>query len=266
MKPADSAQLNNKGIVVTRPAHQAERFCQMLECAGANVLRCPLLIISPTPDSRSLLHLMEAIDSFDLLLFNSPNAANLGIPRIKARCKRHARLRIAAIGAKTAQAITSQGYQVDICPQAGFDSESLLKLPILKDMSGMKVAILRGSGGRDLTGSVLRARGAEVTYVQVYERRAPSKEHFEQIEHRLLHERFDAVVITSGEAFLSLWNGVGAKARQLLNQSTFFFGSRRMADVAQSAGLQSRRAIADDPSDESMYSALIEWAGQAPRS
>lgn len=265
MKPADSAELNDKGIVVTRPAHQAEWFCQMLERAGANVLRCPLLIISPTPDTRSLLHLIETIDSFDLLLFNSPNAANLGIPQIKARCEPHARLRIAAIGAKTAQAITRLGYQVDICPEAGFDSESLLKLPTLQDMSGMKIAILRGSGGRELTGSVLRSRGAEVTYVQVYERRAPSKEHFEQIEHRLLHDRIDAVVITSGEAFLSLWGGVGAKTRQLLNQSTFFFGSKRMADIAQSTGLQSLVVIADDPSDESMYSALIRWASQTPK-
>lgn len=263
MKPAGAAKLNNERIVVTRPAHQAESFCQMLERAGANALRCPLLIIAPTPNTRSLSRLIQDLDSFDLLLFNSPNAANLGIPQIDSRCNLHGRVRIAAIGAKTAHAITGLGYQVDICPEAGFDSESLLALPILKNVGNTKIAILRGSGGRDLTGSVLRSRGAEVSYIQVYERLPPTKRHFEQIEQILLHTRFDAVAITSGEAFLALWRGVDTKTRQLLNRSTFLFGSRRMADIAQADGLQSLVVIADDPSDESMFSALTDWSGRA---
>lgn len=264
MKPAGSDELSNRSIVVTRPAHQAELFCQMLEDAGVNVLRCPLLIISPTPNTRSLSRLIEEIESFDLLLFNSPNAANFGIPQIDSRCNLRGRVKIAAIGAKTAQAITGLGYQVDICPEAGFDSESLLELPILKDVSGIKIAILRGSGGRDLTGAVLRSRGAEVIYIQVYERLPPTQEHFEQIEHMLLHNRVDAVAITSGEAFLALWRGFGSKVQHVLNQITFVFGSRRITDIAQSEGLQSPIVIADDPSDESMFSALVEWARRAP--
>lgn len=264
MKPADSVKLNNKRIVVTRPAHQAESFCQILERAGATALRCPLLIIAPTPNAPSLLRLIENIGSFDLLLFNSPNAANLGIPQIDSRYDLHGRVRIAAIGAKTAQAITGLGYRVDICPETSFDSESLLELPILKNVNGMKIAILRGSGGRDLTGSVLRSRGAEVSYAQVYERLPPTKGHFEQIEQTLLHDRFDAVTITSGEAFLALWKGVGTKARQSLNRSTFLFGSRRIAGIAQAEGLQSLTITADDPSDESMFSALVKWAERPP--
>lgn len=264
MKPAGSVKLDNERIVVTRPAHQAESFCQMLERAGAIALRCPLLTIAPTPNTPSLLHLIENISSFDLLLFNSPNAANLGIPQIDSRCSNlRSRVRIAAIGAKTAHAITDLGYRVDICPKTGFDSESLLALPILENVGGMKIAILRGSGGRDLTSSVLRSRGAEVSHVQVYERRPPTKEHFEQIEQTLLHNRFDAVTITSGEAFLALWKEISTKARQLLNRSTFLFGSKRIADIAQAEGLQSLIVIAADPSDESMFSALTEWAGRS---
>ncbi|HET8700050.1 MAG TPA: uroporphyrinogen-III synthase [Nitrococcus sp.] len=237
----------------------------MLEHAGAGVLRCPLLTVSPTPNTRSFLSLMEDIDSFDLLLFNSPNAANLGLPRIESHCSSlPGRMKIAAIGAKTAHTITDLGYQVDICPAAGFDSESLLKLPILQNVSGMKIAILRGAGGRDLSGSVLRARGAEVVYIQVYERLPPTKEEFGRIEQALLHNRFDVVALTSGEAFLALWGGVGAEAQRLLNQATFLFGSRRIAAIAQTQGLQAPIEIADDPSDEAMFLALTAWAERPP--
>ncbi|MDN5851122.1 MAG: uroporphyrinogen-III synthase [Nitrococcus sp.] len=263
MNLADSNNLVDKRIVVTRPAHQAEPFCRLLERAGANALRCPLLVISPRPNTRSLLRLIEEIDSFDLLLFNSPNAVNFGIAQLASRCNLRGRAKIAAIGAKTAQAITGLGYQVDICPETGFDSESLLQLPILQDVSGMRIAILRGSGGRDLTESVLRSRGAQVIHVKVYDRLPPSKDQFEQIEALLLHKGFDAVTITSGEAFLALWSGSDSKLRHLLNQSAFIVGSRRIADMAQTEGLRSLIAVADDPSDESMFSALIEWSAQA---
>ncbi|MCO6441954.1 MAG: uroporphyrinogen-III synthase [Nitrococcus mobilis] len=266
MQPADRDSLKNRNIVVTRPAHQAESFCRMLEHAGANVLRCPLLNISATPETPSLARLRAELASFDLLIFNSPNAVNFGLPQLDLQRNAQGRAKIAAIGAKTAHAIADLGYPVDIVPATGFDSESLLKLPIFEEVGGMKIAILRGSGGRELAGSVLRSRGAEVIYIQVYERRPPSKGQFEQIEQLLLHNRFDAIAITSGEAFLALWRGLfGPRLRHLLNQSTFVFGSSRIAGIARSEGLRSPIVVADDPSDEAMFAALLEWAaGEAP--
>ncbi|WP_040662356.1 uroporphyrinogen-III synthase [Nitrococcus mobilis] len=263
MKPAGRDSLKNRNIVVTRPAHQAESFCRMLEHAGANALRCPLLNISATPKTPSFARLRAELASFDLLIFNSPNAANFGLPQLEPQRRLQGRVKIAAIGAKTAHAIAGLGYSVDIVPATGFDSESLLELPILEKVGGMKIAILRGSGGRELAGSVLRSRGAEVSYIQVYERQPPSKEQFEQIEQLLLHNRSDAVAITSGEAFLALWSGIGPRLCHLLNQSTFVFGSRRIADVARSKGLCSPIAVAADPSDEAMFAALLEWAAGA---
>ena len=264
MQPTDGNALKNLAIMVTRPAHQAEPFCQMLERAGASALRCPLLSIAPAPETRALSRLTADIDLFDLLIFNSPNAASFGIPEIEARCNIRARVKIAAIGAKTARTIKRLGHSVDIVPEAGFDSESLLRLPILENVNGMKIAILRGSGGRELTGSVLRARGAEVLYIQIYERLPPSKRQLEQIEELLPLSGLDAVAITSGEAFLALWRGLGPTTRQLLNQSTFVFGSQRIAAIAQAEGLRSLIVIADDPSDEAMFSALVNWARRPP--
>ncbi len=253
--------------MVTRPAHQAESFCRMLALAGANPLRCPLLNISATPTTPSLARLRAELASFDLLIFNSPNAANFGLPLLDLLRNVQGRAKIAAIGVKTAHAIADLGYPVDIVPTTGFDSESLLKLPILEKVGTMKIAILRGPGGRELAGSVLRSRGAEVIYIQVYERRPPTKRQFEQIEQLLLHNRLDAIAITSGEAFLALWRGLGPQLRHLLNQSSFVFGSRRIAGVARSEGLRSPIVVADDPSDEAMFTALLEWAaGETPAS
>ena len=265
MKPTDANTLQNRTIMVTRPEHQAASFCQMLEGAGASALRCPLLRIAAAPETRALSRLAAEIDSFDLLIFNSPNAASFGIPEIEARCEFRSRVKIAAIGAKTAYALERLGYPVDIVPETGFDSESLLRLPVLENVDGKKIAILRGSGGRELAGSVLRARGAEVSYIQVYERLPAGQGQLEPIEDLLRHRGLDAVAITSGEAFLALWKGLSPATRQLLNQVTFVFGSERIADIAKAQGLRSIIVIADDPSDEAMFSALVNWAARVSK-
>ncbi len=87
-----------------------------------------------------------------------------------------------------------------IAPTERFDSEALLALPELQNVSGWRVAILRGDGGRELLGDTLKARGAQVEYVTCYQR---SKPHLDI--GALLAARPDAITVSSSEALGYLW-------------------------------------------------------------
>jgi uroporphyrinogen-III synthase len=53
------------------------------------------------------------------------------------------------------------------CPAQAFTSEALLALPELRQLPGRRILILRGEGGREHLRETLRARGAEVDYLEV---------------------------------------------------------------------------------------------------
>src|SRR5699024_5810893 len=95
--------LQDVHVLVTRPAHQANNLCRLLEDAGAVALRLPLLRIDPPRDPAPAQALLEQGDEFDWLLFTSVNAVHAAIPWL--RLSAAGRGRIACIGAATAAAL-----------------------------------------------------------------------------------------------------------------------------------------------------------------
>lgn len=254
--PSTATGLQDRTIMVTRPAHQAENFCTLLARAGAEVVRCPAIRIDEPADLSGLQALVDQLDAFDFLMFNSPNAANCGIAFIHAHRRIPARMTIGAIGAKTAAAVAAWGYAVHVSPPADFDSEAFLRLPHVSEMRGKRVAILRGQDGRMLLGETLRQRGAQVDFVEAYQRLPPSPDQAEQIRTALRHS-LDAIAITSSEALINL---VGCLDRQSLNrltQTLLIVGHPRIDATARRLGLTAT-VTAADPSDESMFAAIVE--------
>ncbi|MEQ8207093.1 MAG: uroporphyrinogen-III synthase, partial [Woeseia sp.] len=108
---------------------------------------------------------MAGLAAPDILIFVSRNAVDHGLYLAPDQA------RLGAIGKATAEAIEAAGRRTDILPANGFDSEALLAEAPLQNVTGKRILIVRGDGGRGLLGQTLQARGAAVTYVCVYERR-----------------------------------------------------------------------------------------------
>lgn len=242
--------------MVTRPAHQADIFCTMLEQAGARAIRCPAIRIADPADLSGLAALVRQLDEFDLMMFNSPNAADRSIAYIHNHRRIPAHMTIAAIGTKTAKAISAWGYEVHICPPAHFDSEAFLRLPNVSNMQGKRVAVLRGQDGRMLLGETLRKRGAHVEFIETYQRLPPSPAQGVLIR-EALQQDLDAVAITSSEAMTNLVDCLDSSSRQRLDDTLLIAGHPRIGATARQLGLTEIMTAAD-PSDESMFAAVLE--------
>src|SRR6185295_12379471 len=99
-----------------------------------------------------------------------------------------------------------------IAPQSGADSEALLAAPELADVTGKRVLIVRGEGGRALLGNMLAARGATVNYAECYRRVRPVADAAPLIadwQRGLIH----AVTVSSAEGLDNLLAMTGSEGR-----------------------------------------------------
>jgi uroporphyrinogen III methyltransferase/synthase len=162
----DVRPLFGRRIVVTRPRAQVGELSVLLRDLGAEVIELPVLRIRAILDPD----LSFTGRRYDWILFTSANAARcLGEALAAAgkdlRAVPHAR--VAAIGAATAEAVRAVGLRVDLVPPAA-DAEGLLEA-MRGPLEGRRILMLRARAGRDVLPEGLRARGAEVEIVPLYD-------------------------------------------------------------------------------------------------
>jgi uroporphyrinogen-III synthase len=255
-------RLTGIGVLVTRPDHQAAHLCQLIEAEGGAAVRYPALAIRPRPDRAAVRAAVGPTDRYDLVVFVSANAVRFGADILAQR--RDAP--IAAIGQATAGALNAAGYRVSLMPAEGADSESLLALPQLAQMSGQRVLIVRGTGGRDLLQEAMTARGAQVHYAEVYTREParPSAGLQAEIEQLWRQGGISAFTATSVELLEALVGIVTPRCRGLMDSTALVTGSERVAAAAARLGLGSPILLADSPEDAALIAALIRWRVQVP--
>jgi uroporphyrinogen-III synthase len=212
----------------------------------------PLLEITAVPDTKQLLEQLSRLAQFDLAIFISPNAVHYGIAAIRTIGELPPKLKIATVGQGSAKALLEQGIASVIAPTERFDSEGLLALPELQHVSGWRVMIFRGDGGRELLGDTLKARGASVEYATCYQRSKPQLSAAE-----LLAARPDAITVTSSEALGNLWDMLNDKDRGVLRGTPLFVPHARIAGLAREQGWQHVHLTGSG--DDGLISALIAW-------
>ncbi len=157
--------LKGRGVLVTRPEAQSKEMVDAITAAGGKAFSYPALEVL-ADDSADIETSLAAMQSPDITLFVSPNAVRFGVDYAGDA-------KIGAIGPATAAALERAGRSVDIRPEGGYDSEHLLMSDALSDIDGKTIRIIRGQSGRELLGSTLAHRGANVDYLSVYARHCP---------------------------------------------------------------------------------------------
>src|SRR5258705_13861918 len=65
MPVTSAGPLANRGIVVTRPAHQAAPLAEMIRAAGGRPILFPVIEIAEIDDTRALNELIDRLGQFD---------------------------------------------------------------------------------------------------------------------------------------------------------------------------------------------------------
>ncbi|MCG6899453.1 MAG: uroporphyrinogen-III synthase [Gammaproteobacteria bacterium] len=242
-------------VLVTRPAGQAARLCGLLEAAGHVCIRLPAIEILEASDNYRLEAVTDALEDYDLAIFVSINAVKMGVEFILNHRDWPASTRIATVGASSAEALLQYGLYVNLLPEHQYNSEALLALDELQDMSGHRVVIFRGNGGREVLRETLLARGAEVDYVEVYHRKCPDVD-AQRMQALLQPGYLDCITITSNEALQNLVTMAGPEGRPLLLRIPLVVMGGRQATLAQQLGFVHAPLIAANASDEAIFAAV----------
>jgi uroporphyrinogen-III synthase/uncharacterized protein HemX len=251
--------LAGRGVLVTRPQGQSESLSDLIEAAGGRAIRFPLLEIVPVPLDAEGPRTLADIAGCDWLVFVSSNAVRLGLACIRHAGEPAAWPKVAAIGQATAVELERQGLKVDLAPKQQFNSEALLALPEFADVTGQRILIVRGTGGREVLADILKARGADVTYAEVYRRAAPQVDPSSLLE-RWSSGEIDVVTVTSGDALDNLEQIVAAGDHSgLLRSTPLAVIGERIAQKARSLGYANVEVA--EAGDESLLAAVIALAG-----
>ena len=250
--------LAGKGIVVTRPEHQAQSLARLIKAAGGRPILFPAIEIRDVEDLGPFTRLVERLDEFDLAIFISPNAAERAMRLISARGKFPAGLRVATIGSGGVRALEAHGVTGVIAPQGRYDSEALLELA---EVAGARrVVIFRGEGGRELLGETLSSRGAQVEYAECYRRYRPDLDPARLLKAWARNE-IDAVTATSSEGLRNLFEIVGNAGREPLQRTPLFVPHPRIAESAR--GHQVETVVVTGPGDNGLLAGLTAYFSAA---
>ena len=254
----EGSGLHGLGVLVTRPAHQADSLCRIIEAYGGVAIRCPALLIGEPQDWTPALAIFDRLTGIDMVIFTSANAVDRALPPIRERGGLPSRLEIAAIGKATAQALARHGIAHCLQPEAGFNSEALLALPRLQNVAGQRVVIVRGEGGRELLAETLTAHGATVIYAEVYRRERPTVDVGALLK-RWRRGEIGVVVAASSETLLNLFDMLGIAGQDDLRKTPIITVSTRTRQLAATLGCHSLR-LAQAASDDAIAAALLELA------
>jgi uroporphyrinogen-III synthase len=240
------------GIAITRPADQAKKLAALISEAGGTPILFPLIEITPLKDYSQFESVISDIKNYDWAIFISSNAVQNGMPRL-VKNGLPPNLKFAAIGPVTASELQSFGVKEVLIPNDRFDSESLLTLPEMTNVAGKNILIVRGIGGRDVLAETLKARGAQVTFAECYQRKNPQS-NCDLLAQLYTDKKLHGIVVTSSEAMRHLLNLAGNS--EWLKHVTLFMNHARIAE--QPIQLDLKVAIADAPGDEAMLQKLHE--------
>jgi uroporphyrinogen III methyltransferase/synthase len=159
--------LAGRTVAVTRARAQASDLARRLGELGATVVQAP--VIRTQPLSVPSLDLAP----YDLVCFTSPNAVSELFQRCLAQAARpprdaraFAHALVAAIGPGTARALAEHGLLADVVPER-FVAEGLAEA--LADVPVEHALVARAKEARDVVPDALRARGAKVDVLALYE-------------------------------------------------------------------------------------------------
>jgi uroporphyrinogen-III synthase len=226
--------LAGASVIVTRPSGTAAALRRRVQALGGSAVSLPGISMCAAEDGARARKQLRATQTADIVIFTSPAAVRFSfalLPRLQFRRT----TQICVPGSGSARALQRHGVKDAIYPPLRRDSEGLLALPLFARLRNRRVALIGAPGGRDLLPRELRARGAHVELVNVYERGRP------RLNRRHLHALEIAPtplvsLFSSADALANLHAVLSPALFAHLAANDCVVSSARIAEVAHTLG------------------------------
>ena len=159
----EAMPLAGRTVAVTRARAQSSGLAATLRGLGAEAIQAPVIRVRELPGPAF------TPGEFDLICLTSPNGVRALFGRLRAAgldARALGGTRVAAIGPGTARALAEHGVVADVVPER-FVAEGLVEA--LADVPVRRALVARAAEARDVLPDALRARGAEVEVMALYE-------------------------------------------------------------------------------------------------
>jgi uroporphyrinogen-III synthase len=233
-------------ILNTRAKEQAKALSDFIVEHGGKSIELPVLKITMTPGWKRFVP-----SECDIALFTSQNAARITTDFLSSYWSHHPT--IIAIGKQTAGFLDNHGFPSPLTPTTP-SSEGLLKAPILQQVAGKHIIIVKGHGGRVLLKQTLEKRYALVTELNAYQRLCPL-DIDEKIKNQWKNNPIDIILGTSVEAVKNTFQLFDTSEHQRLKDTPWLVISPRIKQTLLSLG--TKQVVVARKGD--IYQTLLNW-------
>lgn len=268
------ARFGSAHLLITRPLAQAEPWAEQLATLGISGQCIPVLELVALSSPEQVQAIKNRVLDFDLFqkaIFVSQNAVDFGMAWLEDYWPQlPLGIDYFAVGEATARSLRARGLAVSALgatEQGAMNSESLLQAPEFQQVAGEKILIFRGLGGRGHMGEILRERGAQVEYCELYQRCLPvgaPAALADFFARRLSQPNPLVLSIHSGDSLNFFMQALGKQPlidRQRVLNLPLLVPGNRVAALAQAQGFR-QIICAENATDKAMTQALVNYLSE----
>ena len=216
--------LFGKTIMVTREKEASSEFAELLASCGAMIIEFPTIEIKPVRNTKEQELSVRNLEDYDFLVFTSVNGVSNYFEVLALEGKDSRELKgkkIIAIGEKTSEELLRYNLRADYVPKV-YTAEGIISLAEKLNLNGKKILIPRALVARELLPDTLRAMGAEVEVLCVYETLVPdyAKQKLDLIKMKFSGAEIDLVTFTSSSTVTNFFSLLG-KDPELFSKTGF---------------------------------------------
>lgn len=245
------------GILLIRPHDQANALEQRLSSAGYQVFRHALIETQACTLSEE--QASQLSNPYDAVVVISPAAVGFFDQQLKALEQSWPKARYYTVGSGTAERLIEAAGQAVTYPSPDHTGEALLALSELADIKQQHWLVITGKEGRELIPDTLRERGAQVTQLDVYQRRPLHPDISPQLPQWQAH--VNMAIVTSVQQLELFFADLIDDSLEWARSLQWVVSSERLHDALQQQGVaKAQITIAANATTTAIYQAVDTFA------
>jgi uroporphyrinogen III methyltransferase/synthase len=255
--------LEGQRVLVTRAREQAAPLIEALRALGAEPLQVPLIAVAPAADYSGLDAALRDLARYGWAIFTSANTVaqvELRLAQLSLGWSEFGRVRVAAIGRKTAGELERRGVAVAYVPTESVGTALAAGLPL---QAGERVLLAAADIADPRLLDGLQVRGAWVDAFVAY-RTVAQRDGASDLRAWFVAGEIDVVTFASSSAARNLIDALGEDAAQLLRGVVVACIGPVTAEAARACGVEPA-VVAAEHTIEGLVAALAAYVSARSR-